>query len=109
MCFNVEIFKEPSQIEEAHAANISKVLAIEYLHYTIGHISPERMQHLVENGQRSWTHPSKPAIFVRDLPPCAYCALAKEKRYSFRGSITIPDLVGGFSFRMSNVHLRFHL
>ena len=69
MCFNVDIFKGPSQIEEAHAAYISEVQADENLHYTIGHIAPERMQYLVENGQWSWTHPSKPKNFVRDLQP----------------------------------------
>ena len=28
---------------------------------------------------------------MRDLPLCSYCALAKAKRSSFRGTITIPD------------------
>ena len=51
--FNVDIFKGPSQIEEAHAAYTSKVQAIENLHYTIDHIAPEKMQHLVESGQWS--------------------------------------------------------
>ena len=44
VCFNVDVFEGSSQIEEAHAAYISKVQAIENLHYTI---TPERMQHLV--------------------------------------------------------------
>ena len=50
------------------------------------------------SGQWSWTHPSKPTNFVRDLPPCSYCALAKAKRSSFRGPITIPDQIGGLFF-----------
>ena len=72
--------------------------AIENLHYTTGHISPERIQHLVENGQWSWTHPSEPTNFVRELPTCSYCALAKIKRSSFRGPINIPDQIGGLFF-----------
>ena len=36
--------------------------------------------------------------FVRELPPCSYCALAKAKRSSFRGPITIPDQIGGLFF-----------
>ena len=51
VCFNVDIFKGPSEIEEAHAAYISKRQAIENLHYTIGQIAPERMQHMVESGR----------------------------------------------------------
>ena len=90
--------KGPSQIEEARAVYISKVRAIENLHYAIGHISPEIMQHLVENGQWLWTHPSTPTTFVRDSPPCSDCALAKAKRSSFRGPVTIPDQIGGLFF-----------
>ena len=37
----MDIFKGPSQIEEALAAYISKVQTIENMNYTIGHISPE--------------------------------------------------------------------
>ena len=95
MCFNVDIFEGPSQTEEAQATYISKVQAIENLHHEH---APERMQHLVENGQWSWTHPSKPTNFVRDLPLCSYCALVKAKRSSFRGPITTPDQVGGLCF-----------
>ena len=58
--FHVDILKGPLQLEEAHAAFIFKVHAIQNLHYTVSHISPERMQHLVENGQWSRTHLSKP-------------------------------------------------
>ena len=46
----------------------SKVQAIQNLHYCVGHITPERLQHLVENGQWSWTHASKPVNFAMELP-----------------------------------------
>ena len=97
VCFNVDIIKGPLQIDEAHAS-ISKVKAVENLHYPNGHILPERMEHLVENGQWSWTHPSEPTTIVRDLPPCSYCTLAKVKRLSLRGPIIISDQIGGLLF-----------
>ena len=87
----MDIVKGPSQIEEAHAAYISKVQAIENLHYTIGHVSLERAQHLIENGQWSCTHPSKPTNFVKDL--------ANAKRFSFRGPINMPDVQGPLEVR----------
>ena len=98
VCFIVDIFKGPLQIDEAHAAYISKVKAIENMHYTIGHISPEKMQHLVENGQWSWNHTSKPTNFVRVLPSCSYCALTKAKLSRFRVRITIPNQIRGLFF-----------
>ena len=64
----------------------------------MGHIAHERLQHLVENGQWSLAHESKPVNFVRKLPPCPYCALVKAKRSSFIKRITIPDLIGGLFF-----------
>ena len=64
----------------------------------MGHIAPERLQHLAENGQWSCTHASKLVNFVRELPLCPYCALAKAKRSSFSKPITIPDQIGGLFF-----------
>ena len=84
-----------SKIKEAHAANISKVQAIENLNYTFDHISPARMHHMVENGQWSWTYPLKSMNCLRELPPCSNCALAKAKRSSFKEPITIPGQIGG--------------
>ena len=53
---------------------------------------------MVENGQWSWTHASKPVNFARELPPCPYCALTKAKRSSFSKPITIPDQIGCLFF-----------
>ena len=77
---------------------MTKVQAIQYLHYCVGRIAPKRLQHLVENGQWSWMHASKPINFARELPPYPYYALAKAKRSSFSKPITIPDLIGGLFF-----------
>ena len=77
---------------------MTKVQVIQNLHYCVGHIAPERLQHLIENAQWSWTHASKPVNFVRELPSCPYCALAKAKRSSFSNSIIIPDQIGGLFF-----------
>ena len=66
--------------------------------YTIGYIAPERMQHLGESGQWSWTRPSDDTNIVRELPQCSYCASEKAKRSKFRGQITVPDQIGGLFF-----------
>ena len=96
--FNVDIATGPTQLEEANLTYMTKSQAIQNLHYCVGDIAPERLQHLIENGQRSWTHASKPVNFVRELPPCPYCELAKAKRSSFTTSVTIPDQIEGLFF-----------
>ena len=98
VCCNIDVTTGPTQLEEANLTYISKVQAIQNLHYCVGHISPERLQHLVENGQWSWTHAFKPANFARELPPYPFCALAKAKRFSFTKPITIADQMGGLFF-----------
>ena len=98
VCFNVDVITGPTQLQEANMTYMTKAQAIQNLHYCVGHIAPERLQHLVENGQWSWTHASKPVNFVRELPPCPYYALAKAKRSSFTKPIAIPDQIGGLFF-----------
>ena len=87
MCFNVDVTTGPTQLEEADLTYMSKVQAIQNLQYC----APARLQHLVENGQWSWNHASKPINFARELPQCSYYALAKAKRSSFTSPITISD------------------
>ena len=36
--------------------------------------------------------------FVKELPLCPYCALAKAKRSRFSKPIIIPDQIGGLFF-----------
>ena len=98
VCFNVDVSTGPSQLEEANLAYITKAQDIQNLHYCMGHIASKRLQHLVENGQWSWTHASKDVNFARELPPCPYCALAKTKRSSFSKPTTIPDQIGCLFF-----------
>ena len=73
VCNNVDITTGPSQLKDANITYTTKVKAIQNLHYCVGHISPERLQHLVEKGQWTWAHAFKPVIFARELPPCPYC------------------------------------
>ena len=98
VCLNVEVIIGPNQLEEANITYLIKMQAIQNLHYCVGHIAPERLRHLVENGQWSWTHVSKPVNFIRELPPCPYCALAKAKRFSFSKPISISDQIGDLFF-----------
>ena len=86
---NVDITTGPTQLEEANMIYMTKAQAIQNLHYCVGHVAPERLQRLFEDGQWSWTHSSKPVNFARELPQCQYCALAKAKRSSFTKPITI--------------------
>ena len=51
VCFNVDVTTGTTQLEEANLNYLSKVQAIQNLHYCMGHIAPERLQYLVENGQ----------------------------------------------------------
>ena len=86
---------------------MTKAQAIHNLHYSVGHIAPERLQHMVENGQWSWPHASKPVNFVRELPPCPYWGLAKAKRTRFSKPITFPNRIGELFF--ADVHGPFEV
>ena len=110
VCFNFDVITDPTQIEEASMTYMTKAQAIQNLHYYVGHIAPKRLQHLVENGQWSWTHVSKPVNFARELPPCPYRALAKARRSSFTKPNTIPrrpvpevHMVGVFNSHVGEV------
>ena len=48
VCFNVDVTTGPTQLEEASLTYMSKVQAIQNLLYCVGHIAPEKLQHLVE-------------------------------------------------------------
>ena len=98
VCFNVDVITGPTQLEEANITYVTKTQAVKNLHWCVRHIAPERLQHLAENGQWSWTHASKPVTFARELSSCPYCALAKVKRSSFTKPITIPKQIGGLFF-----------
>ena len=95
VCFNADVTTGLTQLEEANLTYMSKMQTIPNLNCCVGHIAHKRLQHLVENGQWSWTHASKPVNFASELPSCPYDALVKEKRSSFTKPITIPDQVGG--------------
>ena len=43
VCFNVDVTTGPTQLEEANLTFMSKVQAIQNLHYCVGHIAPERL------------------------------------------------------------------
>ena len=47
VCFNVEVVTGPTQLEEANMAYMTKTQAIQNLHYCVGDIASERLQHLV--------------------------------------------------------------
>ena len=51
VCFNANITTNPSQPEEANLTYMKKAPAILNRPYCVGLIAPERLQHLVENGQ----------------------------------------------------------
>ena len=51
VCFSVEVTTGPTQLREVNMAYKTKAQAIQNLHYCVGHIAPERLQHLMENGQ----------------------------------------------------------
>ena len=57
----------PSAMTEACVTYILKSKALQILHHSVGHIAPERLQHLVQYGQWRWTHPPAPTNFVRDF------------------------------------------
>ena len=98
LCNNVKLTTGPTQLEESDMTLMKMAQAIQNLHYCVGLIAPARLQHLVENGQWSWTHVPKPVNFARELTPCSYCALAKAKLTSFSKPITIPNQIGGLFF-----------
>ena len=45
----------PSALVEGCVAYVSKSKALQILHQSVGHITPERLQHLVASGQWSWS------------------------------------------------------
>ena len=64
VCFNDDVITGFAQLKEANFTYITKAQAIQNLHYCVGNIVHEKLQHLVENGQWSWAHAPKPLNFV---------------------------------------------